>query len=298
MMEWGTRERNLLSGLVVQVIFIGIIVFLFTQAVRQLRYQHSEYLELKKQIKACRIQAAKGKPELVSLETEVSRLKSQFATAQDQNELITRLEFLARKQFGFDDLQVRLSKVPKKLVKSAGGEEPPLPVETLTLQLDAKTTTRNGAGLLTSLSQGGVGVLCPLRSMQIKTKDLTGTLPVQVHLEWIVPLLALDSAQKEAGPKILPSAQPQPVLSWGLREEPFLTPFLYAGVLKTPVESLKGMRLAEIRWEGVVPACLINGKIVRLNDRIGDYRLVLVTPRAVLLQGEGEEIFLPSASQH
>lgn len=294
MMEWGTRERNLLSGLVVQVVFIGIIVFLFTQAVRQLRYQHSEYLELKKQIKACRLQAAKGKPELTPLESEVSRLKGQFATAQDQSELITRLELLARKQFDFDDLETRLSKIPKRLVKGSEAEGPPLPVETLTLQLDAKTTTRNVAGLLASLSQGGIGILCPLRSMKMKTPDLTGKLPVQVHLEWIVPLLVSESVEKkEAGPKIIPAAPPQPILSWGLREEPFLSPFLYAGVLKTPVDSLKGMRLAEVQWEGMAPVCLINGKIVRLNDRVGDYQLVLVTPRAVLLQGEEGELFLP-----
>lgn len=298
-MEGGARERNLMSGLVIQVVIIGIVVVLFSQALRQLNYQHSEYRGLKKQIKACQVQVARGRPDVTHLEAEVARLKSQFATPQGQGEWTKRLETLSRKQFDFEDLHVKLSKMPKRMPQAPNATAAALPLETLTLQLEGKATTRGGAGLVSSVSQGGIGILCPLRSLGIKTANLKESLPVQFHLEWMVPLFGEEEDQKKetqspAAPSVNP---PLPVLNWGLREEPFLTPFLYAGVLRTPPESFKGMRLMGIQWQETGPICLINDKVVRLNEQIGDYQLVLVTPRAALLQGKEEEIFLPLSTK-
>ena len=298
MTEWSRRERNLTSGLMVQVVFVGIAVFLFTQALRQLKYQHSEYLELRKQIKACLAQAARGRPDVSSLEAEVARLKDQWASLQEQDQWADRLVSLAQKRFEFDDLKVRLSRMPKKMVKVPSGEEPALPLETLTLQLVGIATTRSGAGLMASVWQMGLGFSCPLRSMTIKATDLKKSLPVQFQLEWMVPFLQPQGDEKKEAAK--PAKEPvftPPALSWGLREEPFLTPFLYTGVLHTPPESLKGMRLMGIQWLETGPVCLINDKVVRLNERVGAYQLVLVTPRAALLQGEEEEVFLPLSTK-
>ena len=50
MLELGRRERHLISGLVLQVVVVGISVFVFTQAIRYLKYERTRFLELREQI--------------------------------------------------------------------------------------------------------------------------------------------------------------------------------------------------------------------------------------------------------
>ena len=81
-------------------------------------------------------------------------------------------------------------------------------------------------------------------------------------------------------------------LQWGSREEPFLSPLDYPRAIRIPTSVTSRFQLTGILWDAQAPSCVVSGNLMRLGETIAGYRLVVLTPRAAILQGTEEEILL------
>lgn len=287
------KERSLLSGLVVQVLVIGMLVFAYTQAARQLKYQRSMYLELKEQLTRAKSQVEKaGRQDLAQMQAQLFELESQMATPETLSDWARRVEILARDRFRFQNLQVKTGPEIKTIRVPVGGN-PDFELRLQTLELSGSATTRDAAGLVASLNVAGTKFLCSLETMELKAQVPGEELPVHLYFRWLVATGTKIAGTAEE--KVKPDPWPitaAPELHWGLRVEPFLSPFLSLGAYQIPGPTIAQFHLSGILWDSVAPSCVINGLLLKPGQLLDGYTLVLVTPRAVVLSKSQEEIYL------
>lgn len=338
MVDEGRREARLLSGLGVQVAVIAFLALLFSNAGRKLQAQQELYIKLKEQLVSAQIKVAKqGRFDLVSLKKEVASLSSTLVRPEELPGWAKRIEGLARSPFGFRDLQVRVGSPARTIRVSTSGKES-FEIQMVPLELEATTTTHNGAAFLKTVHSSDLKILCPLEQIEMKAMDSGHANPIEIRLTWWIAAAAAPPAGQPSAPAPaaprgasapappVPAAppdlktpwpSPKAALDWGIREEPFDSPISNPSVLRIPnswrrqfklsgivrdqpaLRSVEGPPaspqggIAQPQPQGV-PTCVINGIVLKAGDFIQGYRVVLIAPKAVLLQKESEEILLTS----
>lgn len=301
MLELGRRESQMMSGLWLQILVIGVMVFAYTQAIRQLNHRRDLTTRLQEQLTMAREELVRegSRPDFSRLEVEVMHSKSVFFSRDLIEQKLPLLTTLAQDRFSIQELKVQLAARPVRSIQMALEGRPDLVVELYPLILTGVGTSRNVSGLLANLSRPDLRPLSPLAKMTLQAQDLKEVEPVKIHLEWWVAAVAPaesveeEELQTEQSPFSLLEGSSGSRPAWGDREELFLSPFVRLSALGKRVKRQSKFQLTGILWDSAQPACVINEEVFLLGDRVGKYTLVLMTPDAILLQGGDEELFIP-----
>ncbi len=295
MLELGRREKHVTSGLVFQVIVVGVMVFAYTQAIRQVKYQREMHSRLTEQLAVARSHASKGVPDLEKLRAQVAETEAQIGTSQVLSEWAKTVETLAHDKFNFRDLQVKVGAAAEQTIPLKLDGRPPTEIQLQPLELEGASTTRNAAAFLARLSQIGSKVLSPLEMIEMEAQPADQPLPVKFHFKWLV---AVSSAAADAKPpaparfSIGVNSGAIPALTWGWREEPFTSVLVNPRAIRIPAATLNRFKLSGILWDATAPTCVINGSVLKPGDSVEGYRLVLIAQKAVILDGSEGEILL------
>lgn len=290
MLEYGRRENHLLGGIGVQILIVALMVFAYTQAVRQLRNRGELKVRLQEQLVVARDQLAKhGKrPDLAALQAQVAELKGTLISSEALNELGNRLEKLAREEYGVQGLQVRVSERPTQTLTVPLNGRLDFEAHLHSLELSGFTSSRNTAALVAAVGAVSAKLLAPLVGMEVKKADpLKSDQPVRVSLRWLLAV-----SPETAGSAEIPPMAPPGKVTWGWREEPFLSPLEHRGALKVPSSELSSLRLTGILWDEGAPTCVINGAVLRPGEAASGFRVVLITQQSVLVEKDGKELLL------
>lgn len=227
MLELGRRERHLLSGLGVQILVVGLLVFAYTQAMRQIKHRCQLQIRLQEQLAVAREQVARqgaGIPDLDGLQASLAKLQGAFISPEKLSEEVGRLKELAAVQHGFGDLQVKVGEMPVETLRlPVGGEKPDdlpagsvLEVELYPVEITGHATSLSVAGFCARLGAPAFRPLLPLVGMDLKRSEPAGVRPVNLWLRYLIPVSSGSPAPAPVAP---PATQAVP---WGARTEPFL----------------------------------------------------------------------------
>ena len=283
-MEHGRKEIHLLSGLVVQILMVGLLVFAYTQAIRQVNYQRDLHQRLQEQLTMAREQVSRQgpTPDVSIVQAKIQALRAGFlspgtlAAQADQIRLLTEKEFKLK--------GVRWEKPGEKTssfsISIPGRDD--FKVDLYELEMEGETATSEAGALLATLEPASGQPVLPLVNL-----EMTGTpqadRPVHVLFRWLMPVVVGTST---------PGSRAVVKPAWGWREEPFLSPLDHPAALRIPPEKTASLRLTGILWDPVHPACVINGQSLRAGELVSGNRVVLITADAVLLQGPDGELLL------
>ena len=231
MLELGHKEQHLLSGMGIQLLVIGLFVFIYTQAFRQMNARHDLYLKMKEQVTRAKAQLANQEvPDLARVQKELlSQMPVYLAAPDILAEWAKRLEEAARDQFDFRHVELVVGGAPEKVVNFPMAGGPPVEIHLYSFELTSEGTTRDAARFLKVIQGYQMKVLAPLSGIGMEAAAPDGVKPVVLHLKWLVA-----TAPKIADPKATPRFEPvlppeqmeakalaEPFLDWGGRDEPF-----------------------------------------------------------------------------
>lgn len=289
MLELGRKEAHLFSGIFVQILMVGLLVFAYTQAIRQVKHARELYYRYQEQLTMAREQMARQPPgsDPAALQAEVDRIKRRFAAEPDLLREKGWIERVARQEFHLQDLQLRKSEMPVEILTFPMKGRPDFEVQLYGLELTAAGTTRSAAGLLAALAEPELEPILALAALDLRASQAAAAEPVQWSARWLVPVVP-GPAREE-----VPLPPPQGTrLDWGNREEPFSSPLQHPSAVRPPAGKGDSIRLTGIVWDPVTPACVINQRVLRPGEWVESYQVVLITPETVILQGLDEEILL------
>ncbi|MBI3323605.1 MAG: hypothetical protein HYZ95_03970 [Candidatus Omnitrophica bacterium] len=273
-----------------QILIVALMVFAYTQAIRQLRHRGELRDRLKEQLTVCRDQLARHgrRPDVAALQKEVAGLKSGLISTATLGEVARQLEELAGKEYGVRELEVKVGERPAQTLTVPLDGRLDFEAHLHALELSGVATTRDAAALLAAMRDPSTKLLASLVSMEMKRSGPKESGPARVSLRWL--LAVSPSATGTALPGGPLKAPPEP--EWGWRQEAFSSPLEHRGALKVPAGQLSRFRLTGIVWDEKAPTCVINGTALRPGDAVAGYRVALITERAVLLDGPEGEILL------
>lgn len=184
--EADRREEHLLGGLGFQVLVVGLLVFIYTQAARQLNYQRGQFLKFQEQLLAAKSQVAKaGKPDLEKLRAQVAEMEGRLAAPKTLPELAKTLESSVKERFGFHDVTLMVG-VVEKTVRSDLPDRPVVEANLVGLELKGAASSRETAAFLDSLALSRSKFLLLLQSMQLEAQAPNQQGPLAVRLKWLV----------------------------------------------------------------------------------------------------------------
>ncbi|MBI3311988.1 MAG: hypothetical protein HYZ88_00465 [Candidatus Omnitrophica bacterium] len=283
MLELGHREHHLFGGIFAQILLVGLLVFAYTQAIRQLNHGREMFTRLQEQLTVARDQMARRPaiPDLAALKAEVGKLKEAFASEADLAAQQSRLERVSREVFNLTGIQIRKTDSPvDSLVFSVEGRSD-LEIQLYGLELTGQGNSREVAGLLSVLSGSGQRPMLALATVDLRAVELDS--PVAFTLRWLIPVLEGGADHAAGSP---PAAD---TIQWGVREEPFLSPLRHRSALRAPAGQGPALRLTGILWDPSEPACVINKRVLKPGEWVESFQVILITPTAVILQGLDEE---------
>lgn len=288
MLELGRKEHHLFGGIFVQILLVGLLVFAYTQAVRQLNHGREMFTRRQEQLTVARDQMARrpAVPDLSGLQGEVGKLKESFAGESELNSQLHRIERIAQSR-GLKEVQVRKTDVPVDTLTFPMQGRADFEVRLFGLELAGQGSTRGVANLLAALSDSGTQPALSLATLSLRTSEIDADQPVQFSLRWLVPVLEGVTHAEEAAP-----ARPPAGKEWGMREEPFLSPVFHSSALRVPGDKQTAFRLTGILWDSATPSCVINKQVRRPGEWVESYQVVLITRTAVVLQGLDQELVL------
>lgn len=279
MLELGRKEQHLMGGIGFNILIVGLMVFAYTQAVRQVNLSKDLSLRLREQLTVAREQLARqsGRMDLAQIQAQVAELKGSMVSPDALGAQAARLGRLASERFGVEG-KVTVSEQPVEKVS-----------EILLHALEMKGTaqTRALAGLAAVVGDPAFRPVCPLVGMELHRAGPGENRPVEFLLKWLV---AVSPDSPHPAQQALPDSGPRIV--WGPREEPFLSPFSHPSALRLPTEKQASLQLSGIIQQEGSFTCVINGQALKPGDRVGGYQVLLITPDVVLLEGKGEELLL------
>ena len=289
MLEHGRREHHLLSGIGVQILMVALLVFAYTQAIRQLKHSGGLRDRLEEQLTVARDQLARHtrRPDVESLQKEVAELKSALLSKQALDELALQLRDLADKEYHVQDLEVKAGDRPTQTLSIPLDGRMDFEAQLYALELSGVTTSRGASALAAALGGPSSKLLAPLVAMEMKRSGPKEDQPVRASLRWLLAV-SPDSAE----PNSLPPMTAPGKIEWGWREEPFLSPLEHRGALRVPASEVSFLRLTGIVWEEGAPTCVINGVVLKPGESVAGSRVVLITQQAVLLERDGKELLL------
>lgn len=304
MLELGGKERNILSGLFVQILIVALLVFVYTQAVRQIQHQRELLHMFEEQLTLARETLAEvgAEPDLTALQERMARQAARFPSRSAVEENLDRLQDLARETYRIRDPSVEFSKMPVRTFTLTDEGRPNLEIALYAVEVEGSAGSREAARFLAALSAARFVPLCAMTSAEFQAAESVSRRPVHFRARWLVPVLS--ETGRERLLTLLPQAHRPTVGSvfagpgpefegpaWGDRTEPFRSPFLHPQAIRA-ASAGTALSLTEIGWEANHPVCRINGRTLRPGEEIEGFRLLLVTSRAVLLEKDGKEHFL------
>ncbi len=280
MLELGRKEQHLMGGIGFNILIVGLLVFAYTQAVRQVNLGKDLSLRLREQLIVAREQLARqsGRTDLALIQAQVAELKGSMASPDGLDGQAGRLERLASERFGVEG-KVTVSEQPVKKVSE---------IFLHALEMKGTAQTHALAGLAAAVGDPAFRPVCPLVEMELHLAGPGENRPVEFLLKWLVAV-SPDSPHP-AAEQALPASGPRIV--WGPREEPFLSPFSHPSALRLPMEKQASLHLSGIVGQEGSFTCVINSQVLKVGDRISGYQVLLITPDVVLLEGKGEELLL------
>ena len=289
MLELGRKEQHLMGGIGVQILIVGLLVFAYTQAIRQLNLGKAQAQRLQEQLTVAREQVARqgGKVETAQLRAKVDELRASLVPKSALEPQARRLERLAQQGFGIRDAQVKVGDVPSERISVPWKGRPDFEVQLYSLEMKGAAGSRSVSGLLSSVGGPSFRPCSPLVGMELKASDSAGSRPVEFTLRW---LMAVSPDSTTSSEETLPPAGPP--AAWGWREEPFLSVFTHPTALRVPKERQPSLRLSGILQEETSSTCVINGRALKAGEWVDGYQVILIVRDAVLLEGKGEEILL------
>lgn len=292
MLELGRKEQHLMGGLGFQILIVGLLVFAYTQAIRQVKLGKDLCIRRQEQLTVAREQVARqgGKVEMTGLQAKLTEIKSSLVPQGALGAQARRLERLAQERFGIRDARVKVGDSPSEKISVPLEGQSDFEVHLYSLEMKGTAGSRNVAGLLSGVGDPSFRPLCPLVAMELKAADSAGNQPVEFTLRW---MMAVSPDSSAPAVEALPPTGRSVVLGW--REEPFLSPLTAPSALRIPAERLAPFHLAGVvQEEGTSsgPTCIINGEVLKPGGWIKGYQVILITRNAVLLEGKGEEIIL------
>lgn len=288
MLELGHKERNLLSGIGVQIAIVMVMVFAYTQAMRQVKLQRGRLTQLQEQLAVAREELAKRKATHAvpsQVEQELTELKSSWAAPEGVLSQVGELEKLVREGHGLSEFRVKAGREPADQIQIPLDGGQPIEIQLYPLEISGYGTSRAIGGLLAHLAAPGSKPVRILAGLELRGAGDGRPEPVQFSAKYRIPAVA----GSPAGPFPAPE---KPELAWGPREEPFLSPLEVTSAARFPAEKLKEMHLSGIVREGADASCVINGRILKPGDWVKEYQVVLITEDSVLLQGAEDELLL------
>lgn len=290
MLELGRKEQHLMGGIGFNILIVGLLVFAYTQAIRQVKLSRDLSLRLREQLTVAREQVARqgGKVETAKLQAKLEELKSSLVPRSELEPQARRLERLAQERFEIRDAWVKSGDAPSEKISVPLEGQPDFEVHLHSLEMKGTASSRGVAGLLSGVGDPSFKPLCPLVAMELKAADSAGRRPVEFTLKWMMAVSPNSTASTE---EALPPASHQPA-AWGWREEPFLSALAHPGALRVPEEKQASLRLSGILQEETASTCVINGQVLKTGDWVSGYQVVLITPDAVLVESKGEELLL------
>ncbi len=284
MMELGKKERHLISGLGVQVLLVGLLVFFYTQAARQLATQKERHEKLKEQVASAKLQAAKSQ-ELDSqkIRERLEELQACLALPGSLGDWSQELKQFAASRFDLVVDQIRSEETSETTINVPVAGKIPAQAQLFSIEMAGSGATESLGQFLGALSDPAFKPLCVLEDMDLEATRAAK--PIHFRLKWFV-------AASEAGtpPKTSSFANPPAFkLKWGKRQELFLSPLVDSSAISTGSDQF---RLTGIVWDPEYPTCIIDGDVLKIGDTRKGYQVVLVTRHSVLLQKEEDEIIL------
>ena len=221
MLELGRKESHLFSGILVQILIVGLLVFAYTQAIRQLKHSRELYDRYQEQLTMAREEMSHRPPssDLASLQREVEQLKRHFAAEPTLTREREQMESWAASTFHFQEIHLRQTDLPVELLNFPIQGRPDFEVELYGLELTAQATTREAAAFLAAVEGPNTQPMMTLAALEVKTAEVGSERPVHLSARWLVPVVK--TAFREEGSPFVSEGVP---VDWGQREEPFSSP--------------------------------------------------------------------------
>lgn len=289
MLELGRKEQHVMGALGVQILIVGLLVFAYTQAVRQVKLGRELSARFQEQLTVAREQVARqgGRSEVAALQAQVEELKASLAAPDALDVQANRLKRLAAR-FGIRDAQVAAESAPTEKITVPLEGQPDFEIRLHSLEMKGTASTRSIAGLAAAVADPVFKPISPLVGMRLEEAPAGENQPVKFTLRW---LIAVSPGSPAGMNQELPSSGTPP--AWGRREEPFLSPFSHPSALRLSGDKKVDLHLSGILLEGAAPAsCVINQQVLKAGDWVEGFQVVLITPEAVLLEGKEEELLL------
>ena len=277
-----------MSGIVFNILIVGLMVFAYTQAVRQVNLGKNLLFRLREQLTVAREQLARsgGRTDLAQIQAQVAELRESMISPDALGSQAGRLERLASERFGVEG-KVTVSEQAVERISVPLEGQPDLEIPLYSLEMKGTAQTHALAGLVAAVGDSAFRPVCPLVGMEIHRAGPGENQSVEFLIKWLVTVCP-DSP--------LPAQQDLPVsgprIVWGPREEPFLSPFSYPSALRLPEEKKASLQLSGIVQQEDSFTCVVNGQVLKPGDRVSGYQVLLITPDAVLVEGKGEELLL------
>lgn len=285
MLELGRREQNLLGGLGLQILIVGVMVFAYTQAVRQVKLAGDLSQRLQEQLVVAREEVARegGKADIAQLQAQVEELKASLAAPEALEIQAGRLKRLAGR-FNIRDAQVAPDPDPAEKITIPMQGQPDFEIRLHRLEMTGTAPARSIYGLVAAVADPAFKPISPLVAMQLEAPSGGGQ-PVKFKLRW---LIAVSPGSPGLDVSLPAAGEPPP---WGLREEPFLSPLTHPNALKSSIKTA-ALQLSGIVQQEEGSTCVINGRVLKPGDWIEEFQVVLIAPDAVLLERKGQELLL------
>lgn len=289
MLELGRKEHHLFGGIFVLIGMVALLVFPYTQAVRQLNRSREMFYRLQEQLAVARDQMARrpATSDLSALQAEVEKLKEKFAAESELDSHLSRIEQTAREEFNLQGLQARRTDLPVDTLAFPVEGRPDFEVQLYGLELAGSGTSPAAAGLLATMAEPGGHPILSLAALELRAAEPELNQPVQLTVRWLVPVPKGVSWLED-----VPAARPPVRPEWGSREEPFFSPLEHSNALRLPAEKQGSFQLSGILWDPAKPSCVINQRVLKPGEWIDSYQVILITPTAAVLQGLDEELVL------
>lgn len=219
-MEPQRKEIHLLSGLGVQILIVGLLVFAYTQAIRQVKYQRELFQRLQEQLTMAREQMVRQgpTPDVALMQAQVQKIRPAFLALAEVSPQVERIKVLAEQGFHLQESRWNQSEEPADSFTVSIPGRNDCEVVLYKLEMEARGSSRSAAGLLASVGPDSELPVFPLQTLEIQADPAEPGAALRISCRWLLPVAAsLSSQDRLTKPGPRPAREPV----WGEREEPF-----------------------------------------------------------------------------